>query len=78
MKEQKIKSIISAIKLNITKIHLFLLPYAILLSLFFIIVRLSNFLKFNYSEYLFGLIIIAYASVVKYYVSELVSEIERL
>lgn len=77
MKEQKLRAIISAVKLNITKIHLFLLPYAVIALLFFILIRLSNFLKFRYSPILLGLIILIYAAVVRYYVSELVLEIEK-
>ncbi len=77
MKQQTIKSIIRSIKLNISKIHLFILPYAVIYLLFYIIVRLTNFLKFKYSTILLGLIIIIYATVVRYYVSTLVLEIEE-
>ena len=77
MKQQTIKSIIRSIKLNISKIHLFILPYAVIYLLFYIIVRLTNLLKFKYSTILLGLIIIIYATVVRYYVSTLVLEIEE-
>ncbi|MBI2652492.1 hypothetical protein HYX00_03410 [Candidatus Woesearchaeota archaeon] len=78
MKEQKLKSIISAVKLNITKIHLFLLPYFVIALLFFILMRFSNFLKFRYSPILLGLIIIVYAAVVRYYASELVLKVKEI
>ena len=74
VKEQKFKSIISAIKLNITKIQLFLLPYAVISLIFFIIVKLGSLLKFNYSYILVGLLIIIYIAVVRYYISTLVFE----
>lgn len=77
MKSQSLKCIIHAIRLNIAKIHLFLLPYIAIFLLFFIIARLGSFLKFGYPAILLGLILITYASVVRYYVSELVLEIEK-
>jgi len=72
MQKQSFKSIFSAIKLNILKIHLFLLPYIIIGLLFFIIIRLGNLLKFSYSPILLGLILLVYSAVVRYYVSALV------
>ena len=75
MKEQSFKSILSAVKLNIVKIHLFLLPYLIIILLSFIILRLSNLLKFSYSTVLLGLIILVYTSIVRYYISTLVLKI---
>lgn len=78
MKEQKLKSIIGAVKLNITKIHLFLLPYAVMLLLFYVIIRLGNLLKFRYSPVLLGLIILVYAAVARYYASELAFEIKKV
>lgn len=77
MKEQKLKSITHAIKLNILKIHLFLLPYVVIALSFFIIVRLNILLRFKYSTILLGLIILTYAAVVRYYTSTLVLEIEK-
>lgn len=76
MKKQEFKSIIAAIKLNTTKIHLFLLPYAVIYLLFYIIATINNLLKFKYSTILLALILLIYAAVVRYYVSELVLEIE--
>lgn len=78
MKEQKLKAIISSVKLNITKIHLFLLPYTIIFLLFFIIIRIGNLLQFRYSAILLGLVIVIYAAIVRYYVSGLVMEIKEM
>lgn len=77
MKKQTFKSIISAIKLNIVKIHLFLLPYALISLLLFVILRISNFLKFKYSAILLVLVMLIYAAVVRYYISTLVLEIDK-
>ncbi len=77
MKKQIIKSIVNAIKLNIQKIHLFLLPYALISLILFIIVRISDLLKFKYSTIAFGLLVLIYAAVVRYYISTLVLEIEK-
>lgn len=78
MEEQKFKSILNSVKLNVAKIHLFLLPYFIALLLFYAIMRLGNFLKFRYSTILLGLVMLVYAAVLRYYVSELVSKIEGI
>lgn len=77
MQKQGFESIFSAIKLNITRIHLFLLPYIIIGLLFFIIIRLGNFLKFSYSTILLGLILLVYSAIVRYYVSALVLQAEK-
>lgn len=76
MKNQKLRSIFNAIKLNITKIHLFLLPYIFISLLFFIIIRISNFFKFRYSTIVLFFIVIIFAAIIRYYVSTLVLEIE--
>lgn len=78
MREQKLKSILDALKLNVAKIHLFLLPYFAALLLFYVIMRLGNFLKFKYSTILLGLVMLVYAAVLRYYVSELVLRIDKL
>jgi len=78
MRKQQFKSILGAIKLNIAKIHLFLLPYSAIGLLLFIIVRLLSLFKFQYSSILLGLVLIVYAAAVRYYVSNLVYEIEKL
>ena len=77
MKKPEFKSIIHAIKLNIGKIHLFLLPYAVIALALFIIVRLASLLQFQYSNILTGLIVIIYAAAARYYLSALVLEIEK-
>ncbi len=78
MKEQKLKSITAAIKLDILKIHMFLLPYAVILMLLFILLRLGNLLKFQYSFILSGLVIVAYLAFVRYYSSTLTLEVQKL
>ena len=78
MKESKLKSILEAIKLNVVKIHLFLLPYLAISLLFFIILRLSNLLKFKYSSIFLGVVVLFYAAFARYYASTLVVEIEKL
>ena len=77
MKNPSLKAIPKAIKLNISKIHLFLLPYTIILLLIFIIVKLNNLFTFRYSAILYGLIVIVYAALVRYYTSTLVLGIEK-
>jgi hypothetical protein len=76
MKEQKFKSILSAIKLNVSKLHLFVLPYALICLLFYVIMKLINLLKFKYSAILLGLISLIYIAVVRFYISTLVLGIE--
>ena len=76
MKEQKFKSILSAIKLNFSKLHLFALPYALAGLLFYVVVKLSTLLKFMYSAVLLGLVSLIYVAAARYYISALVFEIE--
>lgn len=78
MKENKIRNIFDSIKLGIAKIHLFLLPYAVISLLLYILIKLGNLLQFNYSQIALGAIVVIYAAVVRYYVSELVFEIKKL
>ena len=77
MKNQSLKSILGSFKLNITKFQLFLLPYIMIFLLLYVIIRLSNLLKFKYSTILLGLILIVYAAAVRYYASTLILEIEK-
>lgn len=77
MEKQKFKSILDALKLNVAKVHLFLLPYAVICLLFYIIVRINNYFQFNSTIFL-SLILIIYAALVRYYVFTLVLEIEKL
>ena len=74
MKEQKISSIIGAVKIGIKKAHLFLLPYSVILLLFFVIVNLGRFVNTGYPQILAGLAIIAYFAAVRYYASDLALE----
>lgn len=78
MKRQTFKSIFEAIKLNATKLHLFLLPYSIIYLLFYILIKLSNLLKFKYSAILLGSALVVYAAIVRYYASNLVIEMGKL
>ncbi|MBI4143269.1 hypothetical protein HY487_00125 [Candidatus Woesearchaeota archaeon] len=77
MKEGKLKSILKAIKLNISKFHLFLLPYAAIFLLFYVLMKASNLLKFKYSAILLGFVLVFYIAIVRYYVSTLVIGIEE-
>lgn len=78
MKQQKLNSILKAIKLNVSKLHLFLLPYAVVFLLFYILMKLSSIIKFKYSAILLGMVLIFYIAVVRYYISSLVIKIEEL
>lgn len=78
MKTQRLKSIIEAVKLNITKIHLLLLPYAAIFALLYVMSRLFGLVKFPYSQTIFGLVLVAYAAFLRYYVSELAAEVQKL
>lgn len=75
MKEQKLRTIFSAFKVNTTKIHLFLLPYIFVFLLFYVLMRIGSLIKFSYSNVIFSLIIISYAALVRYYISSFVMEI---
>lgn len=77
MKTQSLQSAFGAIKANVAKFHLFLLPYSIIFLLLYAIIRLGTLVKFKYSIILLGLAIIVYAAVVRYYTSALVLEIEK-
>ena len=78
MKEQKIKCIIKAIKLSTGKIHLFLLPYAVMFSLLYVISMVTNLSKYKYSAAFQALILLAYIAFARYYSSTLAEEAERL
>ena len=69
-------SIRDTFKINILKIHLFLLPYAIVSLLFYIILKLTSLIKFKYSTILLVLVMVIYAALVRYYISTLILEIE--
>lgn len=76
MRNKKLKSIFYAVKLNISKIHLFLLPYSVIFLLFYVLIKTNNLFKFKYSTILLSLTMLVYAAVVRYYASALVLEIE--
>lgn len=76
MKKHELKSIIKAVRLNIMKIHLFLLPYLLIAVLFYFIVKLG-FLNFRYSQILLGFILLIYSAIVRYYASALVLAVEE-
>lgn len=77
MKEQKFNSIARALKLNILKIRLFLLPYAVFFLLLYAAVKISSLVHFRYSQILLGFAALIYAAAARYYFSALVLEIER-
>ena len=76
MNKQTLKSIPYSIKISISKIHLFLLPYLIIFLLLFVIIQLNNILIFRYSAVIFGLLAVIYLGFVRYWASALMSEIE--
>lgn len=78
MKEQSFKSILKAIKFNVSKIHLLLLPYSVIFLLFYVIIMLGGTLKTAYSQVLLGLVLLLYVAVIRYYASELVAEMGKL
>lgn len=77
MQEQAFKSIPKSIKLSISQIHMFLLPYIIIFLVLFIIAKLSSYLNFKYAQVFIGIIIVLYLAFVRYYVSSLVLEVEK-
>ena len=74
MKERRFRSILHAVRLGASKFRLFLLPYAAILLLLYVLIRLGNFLKFKYSFILLGIVLLFYAAIIRYYVSELAAE----
>ena len=78
MKKQKISAIKEALKLCIAKAHLFALPYALIFALLFVLSRLLEFAKFQYSFIIAPLLILVYAAFVRYYASTLAFEIQKI
>lgn len=74
LRDPRLSTLGRAIKLGILKIHLFLLPNFIMLLLFFILVWAASRFQFRYSFIAEGIVLISYAALVRYYVSELASE----
>ena len=77
MKKIELNSIINAVKLNILKIHLFLLPYALISLFFYVLVKLTSLLSQKYSLIVLGIVAIFYAALARYYASALVSSIQE-
>lgn len=77
MREQRLRNIFGAVKLNVTKIHIFLLPYVFIFALLYVVSKLFGLIEFQYSQILFGLVLLVYAAVVRYYVSTLVLEAQK-
>jgi len=76
MRKQKLNSIGSAFRLGITRAHLFVLPNLIIFLILFILVWAADKLTFNYSFFVTAFILIIYAALVRYYVSELADKAE--
>lgn len=77
MKEQRIGVILASIKMSVTKIHLFALPYFAIIFLFIILLKATSLIKFKYSPILTILLIIIFAALIRYYHSTLILEIEK-
>lgn len=77
MKEQKIKSVLHAINLNVSKSHLFLLPYTAIYLVLYLIIKLAGLLQFKYSSAFLGIALLFYAAIVRYYASELAAEASK-
>lgn len=75
MKRQKLSCIFDAIKLNVANIHMFILPYTIIILLAFIIRKLGSLLQLEYSVFLVGAVLVIYAAFVRYYVSALLKKL---
>ena len=78
MGKQAMKSIPYSLKLSFSKIHLFLLPYAVIFLLLFILIYLGNIIIFPYSPIIFGLLAVIYLGIARYYASALAYEIEKI
>lgn len=77
IRENKFSAIFTAIKLTIAKIHMLILPYIIIFALLLILIRLSNLLQSQYSSIFVSFVVIAYAAIVRYYISTLMEEVEK-
>ena len=78
IKKPQFKSIIHALKINIAKIHLFLLPYISIGFLFYIVLKASSLIKSAYSQIIARIIIIFLIAFIRYYISNLVYGIDKL
>ena len=78
MQKQEIGAIKKAVSLSISRIHLFVLPYAVLYAILYIVSKLSGLMKFSYSFLVVMLVLSAYDALQRYYASELVYSVEKL
>jgi len=76
MRRQKLNSMGTAIKIGTAKIHLFVLPNLIIFLILFILIWAAGKLTFNYSFFVTAFILITYAALVRYCVSELAYKAE--
>ena len=76
IKEQNFKSVIAALRISFTKLHLFLLPYILISATWFLLVVIilltSSFIAPIYSQYLIGFFAVIYAALIRFYISTLV------
>ncbi|MEK6946928.1 MAG: hypothetical protein AABX32_04955 [Nanoarchaeota archaeon] len=76
MRKQKLNSLGSAIKLGIARIHLFVLPNLIIFLILVVLTWAASKIVFSYSLFVTVFILIVFAALVRYYVSELTAEAE--
>ena len=76
--KQKLSVIVEAVKLNVSKIHLFLVPYALIIAVLMIVAKLTNLMTFKYSFAASSFIMLVYFALVRYYASTLALEVEKL
>ena len=74
---QGLDAIAKSIKLSFSRVHLLLLPYMVISLLAFIITKFFTILKFNYSGLMLAVVMLAYAAVIRYYVSELILKSDK-
>jgi len=78
MKTGKISSMLKGMKLSITKIHLFVAPYALVLAVLYALLAANSYLQSAYSKIAMAAVFLAYAAAVRYYTSTLVLEVSAL
>ena len=77
MKEQKFSAVFSALRLGTAKVHLFLLPYASISSLLYLLIKAGSLLKFRYSPIALDAVLLAYMAITRYFISELVFSVKE-
>ena len=75
MKKHMFNSIIEAVKINVTKIHLLAVPYTAVFILFYVTSKLNSLIQYKYSFIAFAFILLIYTAFIRYYVSTIVYEI---